>query len=72
MSYDPQILYPILRYFTHAHLPEHLQAISRPFCELAWEMTKEPPINCAAQDETAEGLRDLLRAKDCFVRAAVA
>jgi hypothetical protein len=56
----------ILRYFDFAHLPEHLQAISRPFCELAAEMA-----NRLDGPELTAGLRKLLEAKDCMVRAAV-
>jgi hypothetical protein len=52
----------ILRYFDFAHLPE--QAISRPFCELARSMQLDGP-------ELTTGLRKLLEAKDCMVRAAV-
>lgn len=58
--------YPILRYFTFEHLPEELQEISRPFAILAAQMA-ETPRNA----ETSAGLRKLLEAKDCFVRAAL-
>lgn len=61
------LAYPILRYFNYAHLPEHLQAISRPFHDLAVKMACELP-RCA---ETSAGLRKLLEAKDCAVRAKV-
>jgi hypothetical protein len=59
--------YPIMRFFRYDHLPEHLQAVSRPIGELALKMRGELP-ECA---ETAAGLRKLLEAKDCFVRAAL-
>jgi hypothetical protein len=58
---------PILKYFAFAHLPETLQAISKPIGELATRMATELPA-CA---ETSAGLRKLLEAKDCFVRAAL-
>ena len=57
--------YPILKHFRYEHLPPHLQAISRPIGELAHQMASELP-RCA---ETAAGLRKLLEAKDCLVRA---
>lgn len=58
----------ILRFFEYAHLPEHLQVISEPFCELAHKMAVGS-IGSATTEETAAGLRKLLEAKDCFVRA---
>lgn len=58
--------YPITKYFKYDHLPEPLQKISKPFSELANDMAKSP-----ASAETAAGLRKLLEAKDCFVRAAI-
>jgi hypothetical protein len=55
----------ILRYFAWSHLPEHLQAISRPVGDLATEMVDRLPDG----PELTAGLRKLLEAKDCFVRA---
>lgn len=59
---------PIMQYFTYAHLPVNLQEISRPMAELAVTMDGllEPG------PELSAGLRKLLEAKDCFVRAALA
>lgn len=54
-----------LRHFTYKHLPAHLQAVSKPFCELASRMVDTLPP-CA---ERSAGLRKLLEAKDCAVRA---
>lgn len=56
----------ILRHFRYAHLPPHLQEISRPVCQLAEAMARE-----LTGAELTAGLRKLLEAKDCFVRAAV-
>lgn len=56
-----------LRHFTYAHLPMTLQVVSKPICELAHEMNESLP-DCA---EKTVGLRKLLEAKDCFVRAAL-
>lgn len=56
---------PILKFFTFAHLPAHLQEPSRAVAMLAEEMNNTLP-ECA---EKSAGLRKLLEAKDCFVRA---
>lgn len=58
---------PIMKHFAFAHLPPHLQAVSAPICALAEVMATELP-GCA---EKSAGLRKLLEAKDCFVRAAL-
>jgi len=49
------------------HLPEKLQKVSEPICELAHQSNSELP-DCA---EKAVGLRKLLEAKDAFVRASL-
>jgi hypothetical protein len=59
--------YPIMRFFEYKHLPEKLQAVSAIVATVAKAMAEELP-ECA---ETAAGLRKLLEAKDCFVRAAL-
>jgi hypothetical protein len=56
----------ILRFFAYDHLPEHLQAISKPLSALAHAMNELPD-----SAEKTTGLRKLLEAKDCFVRAAL-
>jgi len=58
---------PIMRYFEYAHLPPHLQVVSKPIGELAKEMDAELPDGA----EKSAGLRKLLEAKDCLVRAAL-
>ena len=60
--------YAILKYFEYQHLPERLQKISKPFYDLAHSMA-EGESNSSL--ETAAGLRKLLEAKDCAVRAAL-
>ena len=55
------------KYFAYAHLPEKLQAVSKPIGDLA-EML-ETTIPDGAEKEA--GMRKLLEAKDCFVRAAL-
>lgn len=57
----------LLKFFEFAHLPDHLQAVSRPCGELAQEMAEQLPDG----PELTAGLRKLLEAKDCFVRAAL-
>ncbi len=56
---------PIMEYFTYAHLPEKLKDVSKPLGDLAEEMDKTLPDGA----EKSAGLRKLLEAKDCFVRA---
>lgn len=57
--------YPILQYFAYDHLPPHLQEVSKGIGDLAAKMVLSLP----ACEETQTGLRKLLEAKDCFVRA---
>lgn len=57
----------VLRHFRFAHLPAHLQAISKPCGELAIALANKLPENA---DLTC-ALRDLLAAKDNFVRASL-
>jgi hypothetical protein len=55
----------ILRFFDYGHLPEDLKVVSQPVCDLAHAMADLLPGNA----ELTTGLRKLLEAKDCFVRA---
>lgn len=57
----------VAKHFGYAHLPEHLQPISQPCHDLAEEMLRRLPDS----PELTAGLRKLLEAKDCFVRAAL-
>lgn len=62
---DPTKTERMLKWFEYAHLPEHLQAVSRPFGELARAL-------CETVDggpERTVALRKLLEAKDAAVRA---
>lgn len=54
----------LLKFFAWEHLPERLQATSRPFADIA-ELVANGPQNA----ETTTALRKLLEAKDCAVRA---
>lgn len=58
---------PIMKYFEYAHLPEALQAVSKPIGELAKAIDDGLPDGA----EKSAGLRKLLEAKDCFVRARI-
>jgi hypothetical protein len=56
---------PIMKYFAFSHLPENLQQVSKPLGELATALDATLPNG----PEKSAGLRKLLEAKDCFVRA---
>jgi hypothetical protein len=62
-----QAVIHVLKYFAYGHLPERLQEISKPFCELA----KQTADRCPENPETTVALRKLLEAKDAAVRAAL-
>ncbi len=66
-SFEGADVVPILKHFTFSHLPADLQAISRPICELAELVDDRLPDGA----EKSAGLRKLLEAKDCLVRAAI-
>lgn len=57
----------MLKWFRYAHLPEHLQTVSKPFGKLTATIceTVEPG------PERTAALRKLLEAKDAAVRAVV-
>lgn len=57
----------LLQFFTYSHLPESLQEISKPFCELAAVIDAGP-----RNPESTVALRKLLESKDCAVRAKLA
>jgi hypothetical protein len=58
----------IEQFFAYGHLPEHLQAVSKPFALLAEQIILTLPRN----PERTVALRKLLEAKDAAVRALVA
>ena len=58
---------PIMKYFDFAHLPTELQGVSGDVYALACSMNAQLPDG----PEKSAGLRKLLEAKDCFVRAAL-
>jgi hypothetical protein len=57
----------LLRWFEYDHLPAHLQAVSKPVGDLAHDLVDVLPDG----PELSAGLRKLLEAKDCLVRAAL-
>lgn len=54
-----------IQFFEYEHLPKHLQEISKPLYELAHLLEDTLPDG----PEKSAGMRKLLEAKDCFVRA---
>ena len=58
----------IIQFFKYDHLPDELQEVSKPFCQLAMEITRTLPRN----PERTVALRKLLEAKDAAVRAYLA
>ena len=57
----------LLKFFSYVHLPQALQEVSKPLCDCAIHLACTLPQNA----ELMTGLRKLLEAKDCFVRAAL-
>ncbi len=57
----------LARFFAYDHLPVHLQETSRLCHNLAEDMVD----SLSDGPELTAGLRHLLEAKDCFVRAAL-
>jgi len=57
----------MLMWFAYDHLPEHLQAVSKPFQQLALRMVE----TIDGGPERTVALRKLLESKDAAVRAVV-
>jgi hypothetical protein len=64
---ETQIDDRMLKWFAFAHLPEHLQTVSKPFHDLAVNIVN----TIDGGPERTVALRKLLEAKDAAVRAAV-
>lgn len=58
----------VMQFFAYAHLPPHLQEVSRPFGEMAKLIAETLPAN----PERTKALDRLLEAKDAAVRALLA
>jgi hypothetical protein len=54
-----------MKYFRYSHLPPELQTVSQPIGDLAMALDVMLPDG----PEKSAGLRKLLEAKDCMVRA---
>ena len=75
-----QHIEPIMQFFLYEHLPAKLQAVSKPFCDLARCIVAEgeAPAGTSIEfplprnAERTVALRKLLEAKDAAVRAALA
>ena len=60
-------MHHLLEHFAYEHLPEGpVRDTSKACADLALEMDTLPD-----SDQKTDGLRNLLRAKDCFVRAKI-
>lgn len=72
----------ILQFFAYSHLPPHLAAVSKPFCDLAHAIVlgdNDPAAGTVTMGnplprnpERTVALRKLLEAKDAAVRALLA
>ncbi len=62
---DPNVHEPMMQFFEFEHLPPHLKEVSAQFYNLASIIIQILPKN----PERTAGLRKLLEAKDCAVRA---
>lgn len=81
MSIENQPTEPLLQFFAYQHLPAHLQAVSKPFCDLAHAIVKGDNVPESGtvtigsplprNPERTVALRKLLEAKDCAVRAVL-
>ena len=61
----------LMEFFGYEHLPAHLQAVSKPFAELADRIANSHDRGSLAGSQVERSLEKLLEAKDCAVRAAV-
>lgn len=69
----------IIQFFKYDHLPDHLKAVSKPFCDLALAIVGEDVASGTSVQfplprnaERTVALRKLLEAKDAAVRALIA
>lgn len=86
MDEKKPIVEHILQFFKYSHLPEPLQGVSKPFCDLAHRIAGVDPSGVSIAEGVGEvvrfplprnpertvALRKLLEAKDAAVRALVA
>ena len=71
----------VMQFFAYEHLPPNLQAVSKPFCDLARAIVGDDsamPEGTSIEfplprnPERTKALNALLEAKDCAVRARLA
>lgn len=65
LGVEPVVEERMMKWFEFSHLPEHLQAVSKPFGELAAKIVE----TVESGPERTVALRKLLEAKDAAVRA---
>jgi hypothetical protein len=58
---------PIMKHFSYSHLPDESRPVVKRICDLAYQLDDE--VRDGA--EKSAGLRKLIEAKDCFVRATL-
>lgn len=59
--------HPLMEYFAYSHLPEHLQAASKPFHDLATSIIETHAPN----PQLDVALQKLIETKDAAVRSAL-
>lgn len=64
---EPAPMNRMLRWFDFSHLPDDLWVVAQLIRDTALELNDEIPESA----EKTAGLRKLLEAKDCFVRATI-
>lgn len=81
MDEKKPIVEHIMQFFAYGHLPPHLRAVSKPFCDLAFAIIGDElgmPAGTSVEfplprnPERTVALRKLLEAKDAAVRALLA
>lgn len=63
---------PLMQFFSYSHLRPELATISKPFCELAKDLTDHTSHAFLPRNsQRTRMLEHLLEAKDCAVRASI-
>lgn len=68
MEPKTDLLDHVMQFFKYDHLPEAMQAVSKPFGDLAAHIVHTVPRN----PKRTKSLNKLLESKDAAVRAAIA
>lgn len=56
-----------MKFFDYKYMPKHLHSITKPFHDIAHTLNEDLPDGVEKQ----EGLRRLMEARNCFVRAGI-